>query len=57
MPPLGMQEGLGKLPPFLPSVSSLLLFNSQLNPYKKVLQRTTVHTTLILLCPLSCYLF
>jgi len=30
-----LQEGLGSLPPYLPSVSELLLFNSQENPYKK----------------------
>jgi len=29
------QEGLGKLPEFLPSVSSMLLFNSSENPYRK----------------------
>ena len=30
-----MGEGLGRLPRHLPSVSSLLLFNTQENPYKK----------------------
>jgi len=30
-----MQEGLGRLPRYLPSVSSLLLFNTSENPYKK----------------------
>jgi WAS family protein 1 len=29
------KEGLGRLPRHLPSVSSLLLFNTQENPYKK----------------------
>lgn len=30
-----LTEGLGRLPPYLPSVSSILLFNSDENPYKK----------------------
>jgi len=29
------KEGLGRLPEYLPSVSTLLLFNAQENPYKK----------------------
>lgn len=31
----GTQEGLGRLPQHLPSLSGLLLFNTQQNPYKK----------------------
>lgn len=33
-----MQEGLGRLPHRIPSISSLLLFNSSENPYKKYMK-------------------
>lgn len=40
------KQGLGRLPEYLPTVSSLLLFNSAENPYKefKLLDNTQVGT-------------
>jgi len=34
-PELDRKQGLGRLPPYLPTVSSLLLFNTSENPYKE----------------------
>lgn len=33
------QEGLGKLPSYIPSVTALLLFNTSDNPYKTYVER------------------
>ena len=33
---MATQPGLGRFPAYMPSVSNLLLFNSEQNPYKQV---------------------
>lgn len=37
-----LQPGLGRFPAYMPSVSNLLLFNSEQNPYKQVRQPLVV---------------